>query len=76
MKRRYPRGGLVVTTKDGSREVLEADTIIPALPMMANTELADRIKGRVPEIYLIGDCKEPGLISDATADGWRVGNAV
>lgn len=68
--------GMVVTTKEGNRVVLEADTIIPALPMLANTALAEEIKGRVPEIHLIGDCKEPRLIPDAVADGWRVGNMV
>lgn len=68
--------GIVVTTKEGERLVLEADTIIPALPMQPNMGLADIIKGKVPEVYSIGDCKEPRLILDATADGWRVGNMV
>ena len=68
--------GMAVTTKEGKRLVLEADTIIPALPMQPSTVLAHTVKGRVPEIYSIGDCREPRLIPDAVADGWRVGNMV
>jgi 2,4-dienoyl-CoA reductase (NADPH2) len=68
--------GMVVTTKEGKRVVIEADTIIPALPMHPNTGLAETIKGKVPEVYLIGDCREPRLIPDAVADGWRVGNTI
>ena len=68
--------GIAVTTKEGKRLVLEADTIIPALPMLPDTVLTETIKGKVAEVYSIGDCKEPRLIPDAVADGWRVGNMV
>jgi 2,4-dienoyl-CoA reductase (NADPH2) len=68
--------GMVVTTKEGKRLVIEADTIIPALPMQPNNGLAEEIKKKVPEVCLIGDCKEPKLIPDAIADGWRVGNTI
>jgi pyruvate/2-oxoglutarate dehydrogenase complex dihydrolipoamide dehydrogenase (E3) component len=68
--------GMAVTTKEGKRLVLEADTILPALPMQPDTVLAETIKGMVAEVYSIGDCKEPRLIPDAVADGWRVGNMV
>jgi 2,4-dienoyl-CoA reductase (NADPH2) len=68
--------GVTVTTQEGGRVTLKADSVIPALPMLSNTELAEKLKGKVPEIYMIGDCKGPGLISDATADGWKIGNAL
>jgi pyruvate/2-oxoglutarate dehydrogenase complex dihydrolipoamide dehydrogenase (E3) component len=44
--------------------------------MDPNTALAEQIKRKVPEIHVIGDCREPRLIPDAVADGWRVGNAL
>jgi hypothetical protein len=44
--------------------------------MQPDTVLAETIKGMVAEVYSIGDCKEPRLIPDAVADGWRVGNMV
>ncbi len=68
--------GMVVTTKENGRKLLEAETIIPALPMTTDTSLETIFKGKVPEIYLIGDCKEPGLIPDAVRDGWKVGNTI
>ena len=68
--------GLTVTTKDGKKVTLEADTIIPATPILPNSDLARYFEGKVPEIYLVGDCKEPRLIPDAIADGWRIGNMI
>ena len=63
--------GLTLVTKDGENMTVEADSIIPALPLMKNTELAESLKGKVPEIYSVGDCQEPLLIADAVASGSR-----
>lgn len=68
--------GLVVTTKEGKRKTLAADTIVSALPLLPNTALGKSLKGKVPEIYSIGDGKEPQLIVNAIADGARVGRAI
>ncbi len=64
--------GLTITTKDGKRQTLEADSIIPVVPLMPNTELAKSLEGRVPEVYPIGDCKESRLILDAIGEGFRI----
>jgi 2,4-dienoyl-CoA reductase (NADPH2) len=68
--------GLTISTKEGKRQTIETDTIIPVLPFKPNTELFDNLKGKVPEIYLIGDGCEPRLILDAISDGWRIANAI
>jgi pyruvate/2-oxoglutarate dehydrogenase complex dihydrolipoamide dehydrogenase (E3) component len=68
--------GLVVLTKEGYRRTIEADTIIPAIPMKPDTKLLEEIRGKVPEAYTIGDCGSPRLIVDAIADGWKIGNAI
>jgi len=68
--------GLVVLTKEGYRRTIEADTIIPAIPMKPNTELFEHLRGKVPEAYTVGDCGSPRLIVDAIADGWKIGNAI
>ncbi len=65
-------GGLKITTKESRKMTIAADTIIPATPLLANTDLVENIKEKVAEVYVIGDCKEPRLIPDAIADGWRV----
>ena len=67
--------GLTITTKDGKRQTIEADTIVTALPLLPNTELLRSLEGSVPEVYAIGDCKEPHLIVNAIAEGSRVARA-
>jgi len=61
--------GLTYISKEGYRQFIKADTIIPALPLTPNMELFESLKGKVPEIYAAGDCKEPLLIADAIGTG-------
>jgi len=68
--------GLTITTKEGERKTIEADTIVPALPLTPNTKLFKALEGKVPEVYLIGDANEPHLIMEAIADGSRIGRAI
>jgi 2,4-dienoyl-CoA reductase (NADPH2) len=68
--------GLVITTKKGRRQTIEADTIVTAMPLLPNTELLKSLKGRVREIYSIGDCNEPHLIVNAIADGSRIARVI
>jgi len=68
--------GLTITTKEGLRKTIEADTIVTALPMLPNTELVKQLDGMVPEIYTIGDCKDPQLVVNAIADGSRIARAI
>ena len=28
-------------------------------------------RGKVSEVYTVGDCGNPGIIADAIADGWK-----
>ncbi len=67
--------GLVIS-KDGKNQLLEADSIVTSMPLIADTELVHTLEGKVPELYSIGDCKEPGLIPNATRAGWEVGNKI
>ncbi len=68
--------GLTLTTKEGERRTIAADTIIPVVPLAPNNELAEGLQGKVPEVYTVGDCARDGLIIDAIADGYRVGRAI
>lgn len=67
---------IIIKNSDGKREMLEADTIITALPLQPNNDLVESLNGTVPEIYVIGDCKEPHLIVDAVADGSRIARQI
>jgi thioredoxin reductase len=68
--------GLVITTKAGKRQTIEADTIVTAMPLQSNNELSKSLEGSVPEFYTIGDCREPHLIVDAIADGSRIARVI
>lgn len=59
-------------TKEGTKQNIEADTVITTSPLKANTSLSKALEGKVPEVYTIGDCKEPRMIVDAIADGWYI----
>jgi 2,4-dienoyl-CoA reductase (NADPH2) len=64
--------GLIITDKEGKKRLIEADTIVPALPLTPNTGLYDSLKGRKNlKVHAVGDCREPRLIVDAIGDGWR-----
>jgi 2,4-dienoyl-CoA reductase-like NADH-dependent reductase (Old Yellow Enzyme family)/thioredoxin reductase len=65
--------GLVVTAKDDKRRVIEADTIVLAVGSIPDRALYQEIKGKAPEVYLVGDCVEPRKIRDAISDGYRIG---
>ena len=68
--------GLTIINKEGKRQLIEADTIVTALPLKPNTGLLKALEGKVPRVYSIGDCREPRLIIHAIADGYRVASAI
>ncbi|NQT30831.1 MAG: FAD-dependent oxidoreductase [Deltaproteobacteria bacterium] len=68
--------GLTITNKEGKKQTIEADTIVTAMPLLPNTDLLKSLEGSVPELYAIGDCKEPKLIVDAIGDGSRIARAI
>ncbi|HSW58264.1 MAG TPA: FAD-dependent oxidoreductase, partial [Dehalococcoidales bacterium] len=61
--------GLTFIDKEGKKQVLTADSIIPALPLKPNLELLKSLQGKVPEVAAVGDCQEPLLIADAVGTG-------
>jgi 2,4-dienoyl-CoA reductase (NADPH2) len=68
--------GLVVLMPEGYKRTIEADSIIPAVPMKSDTVLFQELEGKVDELYNVGDCNEPKLIVDAIGDGFRVGRSI
>jgi 2,4-dienoyl-CoA reductase (NADPH2) len=70
--RRITDEGLVLTNNKGRELTLQADTIITALPLKPDTEIAKKLAGgnRV-KVYQIGDCRSPAYMPDAIADGFE-----
>ena len=64
--------GVVFQTGEKVSQNIMADTIIVTQSLESNTMINKLFEGKAPEIYLVGDCREPGMIVDAIADGWRI----
>ncbi len=68
--------GLTIVDKDGATRTLQADTFVSALPLTSNADLLPSLTQKVPEVYTIGDCNQPGLIADAIGTGLRTAREV
>jgi 2,4-dienoyl-CoA reductase (NADPH2) len=68
--------GLTIIDSEGEKQTIAADTIIPALPLTPDTGLYESLKGKVPEVYAIGDCQEPLLIVDAISAGMQAARGI
>ena len=65
-----------VTTAEGEKETIRADTVIIAVGYKANERLYKALEGKVPEIYCIGNSSEPRRILEAIREGYRTGLAL
>jgi 2,4-dienoyl-CoA reductase (NADPH2) len=68
--------GLVITTKEGEKKTLEADTILVTLPYLRNEEIFRQFDGKAGEVHVIGSSAEAGLIVNAILDGARTGRKI
>jgi 2,4-dienoyl-CoA reductase (NADPH2) len=68
--------GLVIIDKDGQKQTISADTVILALPLLPDLALFEALKGKVPEVYAVGDCLEPLLIADAISKGMETARLI
>jgi pyruvate/2-oxoglutarate dehydrogenase complex dihydrolipoamide dehydrogenase (E3) component len=65
--------GLVITTREGEKKTIAADTIVLASGSLPDRALFQELKGKRPEVHCIGDCVAPRMIRDAIAEGFRLG---
>ena len=63
----------VVALQDGLRNFLAADTIVVAVGMQNNAALFHDLRDKLTELYLVGDCFQPGKIGEAVQQGFQVG---
>jgi 2,4-dienoyl-CoA reductase (NADPH2) len=68
--------GLIIINKEGKKEMIQADSIVPAMPLSPNADLLKSVEGKVREAYAIGDCDEPKLLTEAIAAGSRIGRTI
>jgi len=67
--------GVQAETKVGLRSY-EADTVVLAVGMRPEKELACNLEGKVKELYRIGDCVAPRRIGEAILEGWQTGHRI
>jgi pyruvate/2-oxoglutarate dehydrogenase complex dihydrolipoamide dehydrogenase (E3) component len=67
----------VIITRNGVEETLSGmDHIIIACGSKSVDTLSKTIEGKVPEVYVIGDAKQPRLALEAIAEGAEVGRKI
>jgi 2-enoate reductase len=68
--------GILVIDKQGKQQVIEADTIVLASGAKSENELVKHVKGKMDELYVVGDCVSPRKVGEAIHEGfvagWRI----
>lgn len=65
--------GELKAVRDGKIESFEADKVVLATGMLADTGLTNILKGKGSKIYCVGDCLEPRQIMQAMDEGFLAG---
>jgi len=65
----------VKINRAGSEEFIEADTVVK-VGITTNTALARELEGKVPAVYVVGDCSEPGKLMEAVGSGFLTGQKI
>ena len=68
--------GVIVSCNGEERTIRNADCIILARGVKKLEHLSEKIKDIVPEVYIIGDAKEPRMAIEAIAEGTEVGQKI
>lgn len=68
--------GVKAVDSKGKNIFTEVNTVAVTLGFEPNLDLATAIKGIVEEVHVIGDCKNPARMADATKDGYLAGMAL
>jgi thioredoxin reductase len=63
--------GVLVISRRGNKETIPADTVVMAVGFKSNQDLIEKLKGKVPELYAVGDCLKPRRILEAMQEGFE-----
>jgi 2,4-dienoyl-CoA reductase (NADPH2) len=66
----------VIAERDGKDLFLKGDTVVIAAGARPDNRLYEELKGRVAEVYLIGDAKSPRKVLEAVAEGFEAGKTI
>jgi 2,4-dienoyl-CoA reductase-like NADH-dependent reductase (Old Yellow Enzyme family)/NADPH-dependent 2,4-dienoyl-CoA reductase/sulfur reductase-like enzyme len=69
---RFEKEGLWVEDSQGTKRLAGFDSIVIALGSIPNDELVESLKGKVPEVYVVGDASKPREVMEAVLEGEEV----
>lgn len=65
--------GINIVTKDGKKVTIDADDVVIAAGSRADTSLFDSLKGKITELYQVGDCAKARRIQETVSEGAAAG---
>lgn len=68
--------GVVVAHRSEGEKILTADTVVMAVGFQPEQELYRAINGYIPELYLIGDARQPKNIMNAVWDAYETARCI
>lgn len=66
--------GAILICGDGKENKVKCDNLILCTGYVPIDGIYDELRGKVKELYKIGDCAKPRQIGDAVHEGWLVAN--
>ncbi len=69
---RFEKEGLWVEDPQGKKRLGGFDSIVIALGSIPNDELVESLKGKVPEVYVVGDASKPREVMEAVLEGEEI----
>jgi NADH dehydrogenase FAD-containing subunit len=69
-------GAVIVNKRRRYQADLKADTVVLAVGLKPEIDLAKALEGKMAEIHSIGDCHEPRKILDAVWDAFNTARVI
>lgn len=66
------KAGLIIRNKMGKKKMIKADTIVLVVGRHSKNKLPQALKGKIPEVYVVGDLVKPRHILEAISEGFNV----
>ncbi len=66
----------VNVSRQGVSGFIKGDKVVLAVGFKANKQLVGELKGKVTELYSVGDCVKPRLIKEAIEEGFCIGREI
>ena len=68
--------GVVISDSMENQQTLEADTVVLSLGLVPEKQLHRELRGKTPNLYLIGDAREARNIMGAVWDAYEVARSI